>query len=136
VQGKCLNAGQVCLAPDYLLVHKKVVDQLTDRLISTARAFYGESMKDSTSLSRIINARHFQRVSKLLDTSGGKVVFGGNKDAATNYIDLTFIRDPSLTAPVMQEEIFGTFCAWTVALLRLVDVNGHCRPAVTHRISG
>jgi len=107
VAGKCMNAGQVCLAPDYLLVHKDVVERVQEALVKTARAFYGADMKASPDFGRIVNSRHWGRVTKLLETCGGKVVFGGEVDKETNYVSLTLIRDPDVTSPIMQHEIFG-----------------------------
>lgn len=119
LQGKALNAGQVCLSPDYVLAHRDVVDRLTDKMVAAAKRMYcaGSSgsgagagscdMRASPDFGRIVNSRHFARVKALLDGAGGRVVFGGETDADSNYIALTLIREPKLDSAVMKEEIFG-----------------------------
>lgn len=127
LQGKALNAGQVCLSPDYVLAHRDVVDRLTEKMVAAAKRMYcagsaaggagaGSSssssssscdMRGSPDFGRIVNGRHFARVKALLDGAGGRVVFGGESDASQNYIALTLIREPKLESAVMKEEIFG-----------------------------
>ena len=103
--GKFSNAGQTCVAPDYLLVHEAVHDQLLDKLVSTVREFYGPNPKASPDYGRIVNARHHQRLAKLIPS--GRVVTGGDLDEAQRYISPTILRDVAPDSPVMQDEIFG-----------------------------
>ncbi len=105
--GKFLNAGQTCIAPDYLLVERSVQDTLVDKMADTLREFYGASPRTSDSLSRIVSDRHLQRLKGLIESSGGTVVVGGESDDADRYLAPTLIVDPDLDAPIMQEEIFG-----------------------------
>ncbi len=105
VWGKFFNAGQTCLAPDYILVHDAVADRFTDKLAKTIRAFYGDDARRSKDYARIINERHHDRLTKLLE--GCKVVAGGDHDRTDRYIAPTLLRDVSFDAPIMQEEIFG-----------------------------
>lgn len=132
LQGKALNAGQVCLSPDYVLAHKDVVDRLTEKMVAAAKRMYcsgsGSSsgsgagacdMRSSPDFGRIVNGRHFARVKSLLDGAGGRVVFGGETDAASNYVALTLIREPKLEAPIMKEEIFGPL----LPILSVEDVD-------------
>jgi len=76
--GKCLNAGQVCIAPDYVLVRSTVKDRLVEELKKALEGFYGEEPSKSPDLGRIINDRHFERVRGLIE---GNVVHGGQTDA-------------------------------------------------------
>ncbi|OCT91064.1 aldehyde dehydrogenase family 3 member B1 isoform X2 [Xenopus laevis] len=99
------NAGQTCLAPDYVLCTQKTRDQLVEALKATVMEFYGQDPKVSPDLGRIINNRHFHRVSALL--SNGNIVLGGQTDEAEKYIAPTILIDVKESDPVMQEEIFG-----------------------------
>lgn len=108
VWGKFLNAGQTCIAPDYLLVDRTVEGPLLARMSDAVRSFYGADPRTSSDYGRIINERHFERISKLVDGEGaGDVVFGGARDAASRYFAPTALRGTDATAAIMQEEIFG-----------------------------
>lgn len=109
VWGKCFNAGQTCVAPDYLLVHSSVKAELLAAIAQTVTAFYGEDMANSPDYGRIVSDRHFARLQSLMDEALtlGKKVIGGQSNADTRYLGLTVIDDVSLDAKVMQEEIFG-----------------------------
>ncbi len=103
--GKFFNAGQTCLAPDYLLVHKKVQKAFLDELRKTILSFYGEEPRESPDYARIINERHFDRIMKLLKK--GKIVQGGESDRKTRYIAPTIVEGVTHRDPIMEEEIFG-----------------------------
>ena len=105
--GKFLNAGQTCIAPDYILVDRQVKDAFVDKLVAQIGAFYGADPKASSSLGRIINDRHVQRLQGLLDAGAGTVVAGGQVDREARYVAPTITVDPHPESPVMQEEIFG-----------------------------
>lgn len=106
--GKYINAGQTCVAPDYLLVDRRVEGPLAARLRDTVRKFYGDDPRTSGDYGRIVNDKHFARVVRLLDDEGaGEVVFGGERDASQRYLAPTALRGTDPAAPVMQEEIFG-----------------------------
>ena len=105
--GKFLNAGQTCIAPDYVLVERSVQDALVDKMADTLREYYGATPQHSDSLSRIVSDRHLQRLKGLIESSGGTVVVGGESDDAERYLAPTLVVDPDLDAPIMQEEIFG-----------------------------
>lgn len=107
VWGKGLNAGQTCIAPDYVLVERSVQDALVDKMADVLREFYGASPHNSDSFSRIVSDRHLQRLKGLIESSGGTVVVGGESDDDDRYLAPTVIVDPDLDAPIMQEEIFG-----------------------------
>ncbi|MBK7585391.1 MAG: aldehyde dehydrogenase family protein [Myxococcales bacterium] len=103
--GKFFNAGQTCVAPDYVLVHESVEKPFLEKLAATIREFYGDDPQKSPDYARIVNARHHKRVSALIDS--GKVFTGGKTDAEDRYIAPTVLTDVSPDSPVMQEEIFG-----------------------------
>ncbi|KAM3932806.1 aldehyde dehydrogenase family 3 member B1-like [Leptodactylus fuscus] len=99
------NAGQTCLAPDYILCSDNIKEKLLNALQTNIHEFYGEDPKQSPDFGRIINVRHFKRVSALL--TSGKIVTGGQTDESEKYIAPTILVDVKVTDPVMQEEIFG-----------------------------
>lgn len=103
--GKFQNAGQTCVAPDYLMVHKSVKRRLVDEIKRTIVQFYGQDVRKSTDFSRIINERHYSRIIKYLEE--GDIVFGGDHDAVERYIGPTLIENVSPGSRLMQEEIFG-----------------------------
>jgi len=108
--GKCLNAGQTCVAPDYVLVHERVHDALVAELKQALAGFYGSdavTRQASPDLARIINDRNFTRLQALLSGSTAQVAFGGDVDAATRYISPTLLTEVDPASPIMQEEIFG-----------------------------
>ncbi|VVC77303.1 Aldehyde dehydrogenase [Aquicella siphonis] len=104
-RSKFLNAGQVCLAPDFLMVHQSRKDELIGKLISTIRRFYGDDPLQSQDYCRIINQKHFDRISALM--RAGRIIFGGSTRRSDLYISPTLMDQISWDAPVMQEEIFG-----------------------------
>lgn len=103
--GKFFNAGQTCLAPDYLMVHRSVRDKFTELLARTIRDFYGDDPRRSPDYARIINERHFARVASLM--RDGEIVHGGRTDPAERYIEPTLIANAQPGDRIMQEEIFG-----------------------------
>lgn len=103
--GKFINAGQTCLAPDYVLVEASVKDELIDELKASLTTFYGNDPRQSPHYGRIVNDRHFQRLVELLDS--GEIVFGGQQDRQDRYIAPTLILDPPQDSLAMTEEIFG-----------------------------
>ncbi len=105
VWGKFFNAGQTCIAPDYVLVHEKVHDQFVGYLKEATRSFYGEDPKQSPDLARIINRATFDRLVGLINQK--KVVMGGDSDPEQLYIAPTILDQVSIEDEVMQEEIFG-----------------------------
>ncbi len=106
--GKYINAGQTCVAPDYVLVDHRVEGPLTARLRDTVRAFYGDDPSASPDYGRIINDRHFARLTRLADGDGaGEVLFGNDRDEVSRYYSPTAMRGSEPSAAIMQEEIFG-----------------------------
>eukprot|EP00927_Polykrikos_kofoidii_P057954 TRINITY_DN5220_c0_g1_i1.p1 TRINITY_DN5220_c0_g1~~TRINITY_DN5220_c0_g1_i1.p1 ORF type:complete len:528 (-),score=76.15 TRINITY_DN5220_c0_g1_i1:127-1623(-) len=108
LSSKCMNAGQICIAPDYVLVHQDVEAALTRELQETLRSWFGEDASTSGSFSRIIDEKHFCRVQALVESADGDVLPSqGKMDQSSKFIPPTLIKDPSWSSRVMQEEIFG-----------------------------
>ncbi|HYL51007.1 MAG TPA: aldehyde dehydrogenase family protein, partial [Acidimicrobiia bacterium] len=103
--GKYVNAGQTCVAPDYVLVDAQLEDALLDRLRESVHQFYGADPRRSPDYARIVNDRHFERLQRL--ARDGEIVYGGEHDAASRYFAPTALRNVPVGASVMQEEIFG-----------------------------
>ncbi|MCU1539494.1 MAG: aldehyde dehydrogenase [Arthrobacter sp.] len=112
--GRFLNAGQTCVAPDYVLATEEVLEPLQRELATAISALFGPDPATSGSYGRIINDRHFERLAGLAD--GSTVVHGGDRDAASLHFAPTLLR-PAPGDTVMEEEIFGP-------LLPLVPVSG------------
>jgi acyl-CoA reductase-like NAD-dependent aldehyde dehydrogenase len=106
VWGKFYNAGQTCIAPDYILVHSAIEEALCTRMKQTLLDFYGPDPRSSPDFGRIVNARHHQRLTKLLSGSGD-IVVGGDVDEQQRYFAPTILRKVPVNSPVMVDEIFG-----------------------------
>ena len=105
--GKFSNAGQTCVAPDYLLVHEKVYNKFVKILQTTIREFFGKDAQQSPDYGRIINARQFDRLQKLINAERGHVTFGGSTDRVDLYIEPTLIEKVNWQSPSMEDELFG-----------------------------
>ena len=103
--GKFLNAGQTCIAPDYLLVEKSIKEALITKLQECIVKFYGTNPQTSPDYCRIVNERQFNRLKALL--KDGDILTGGQTDLEEKYIAPTLITNVSLESELMQEEIFG-----------------------------
>ncbi|MBF0218789.1 MAG: aldehyde dehydrogenase [Gammaproteobacteria bacterium] len=103
--GKFFNAGQTCVAPDYLLVEQSVRDKLLIALKETITQFYGREVQQSADYGRIINLPHFHRLQRLM--ANQTLYVGGDSDVAELYIAPTLLVDVSPQSLIMQEEIFG-----------------------------
>lgn len=107
--GKFLNAGQTCVAPDFILVHQSVKEPLIEALKKKITAFYSETPLTSLDLARIVNARHWERLVQLLPgpTERERIVAGGEVDRQNCRIAPTILDRVTFDSPVMREEIFG-----------------------------
>lgn len=103
--GKFLNAGQTCVAPDYILVHSSVSTTLAEALKRQIKQFYGDNPESSPDYARIINDQHFTRILTLINRR--YVYSGGRVNPVTRYIEPTILLNPPPNDPVMQDEIFG-----------------------------
>jgi aldehyde dehydrogenase (NAD+) len=102
---KYVNAGQTCVAPDYVLAHKSIANELVEAIRTSITEFYGEDPHASKDYSRVISPKHFSRLTSLI--SSGKVAIGGQSEQAERYIAPTVLVDVDQNSAVMQEEIFG-----------------------------
>ena len=103
--GKTINAGQTCIAPDYLFVHASVKDELLKKIAFHLGQMFGENAQESPYFPRIVNQNAMQRLQKLL--LNGTIIYGGKVDADDKYISPTIIDNVEPDFPIMQEEIFG-----------------------------
>jgi len=103
--GKLINAGQTCIAPDYLLVHESIKDKLLPELVSAIKSFYGENPEESPDYPRIINEPNVERLAIL--TEKVEIYWGGKYDVSSRYFQPTILNNVSFEMPVMQQEIFG-----------------------------
>lgn len=103
--GKTLNAGQTCIAPDYLLIHKSLQQQFVEEFKLAVERLHGRDPRQSEHYVRLVSDRAFDRVAAYLQD--GRVVAGGTINRAERYIEPTLLADVSPSAAVMQEEIFG-----------------------------
>ncbi|SEM52696.1 aldehyde dehydrogenase family protein [Streptacidiphilus jiangxiensis] len=102
---KFRNAGQTCVAPDYVLTDAATAPALAEALERATKALFGADPQTSAAYGRLVNERHFDRVAALL--ASGRTAFGGRADRADRYIEPTVLLDVRPDEPVMQEEIFG-----------------------------
>ena len=105
VFGKLLNCGQTCVAPDYVLCHPEVKQELIEGLIAEIKTQYGENYLENEDYGKIVTKKHFDRINRLIDA--GKTVSGGGSNEATLQIEPTIMDGVTWNDPVMQEEIFG-----------------------------
>lgn len=105
--GKFTNVGQTCVAPDYILVHESVKDDLITALSKTLREFYGQNIQQSPDYGRIVNLKHYHRLTSLLNSAQMNIVFGGHSDEDERYIEPTLLDHVTSDSAIMQEEIFG-----------------------------
>lgn len=120
--GRVMNAGQVCIAPEYVLVHESVADEFTKLVGEKIRELYdseGKGLAESDYVPRIINENHQQRIAALVADAkekGATVAFGGGENKADRYIEPTVLTDVGDDMAIMQEEVFGpvlSIMTWT-----------------------
>ena len=105
VWGKFLNAGQTCIATDYILVHHTVKDKLVEALQQNIVKCYGENMEASPDFSRTVSKKHYAGLKEMLE--GEDILFGGKSNDADNYLSPTLVNEPTLNSKLMAGEIFG-----------------------------
>lgn len=105
--GKFTNAGQTCVAPDYILVNRKVKEDLIKALKNTVTEFYGKDIQASPDFGRIVNQTHFDRLNHLLGVHQSEIVFGGHSDSSTKFIGPTILDGITFNDKIMEDEIFG-----------------------------
>lgn len=117
VWGKFINAGQTCVAPDYVFVHKNVKEKLLENMVKYIEKFFSQALVEEYRFPKIINERHFIRLLGLMES--GKIYYGGKYDQKLNRIEPTILDDVSWESPIMQEEIFGPL----LPILEFSDLN-------------
>ena len=105
--GKGVNAGQTCIAPDYVLAHHSIRERLTDAIAAAFQRFYGDDPTSSKDLANVVNGDHAQRLAGLLADHGGTIVCGGEMDLVASRLAPTVVAEPDPDSPLMTEEIFG-----------------------------
>ncbi|MDX2256204.1 MAG: aldehyde dehydrogenase [Pseudanabaenaceae cyanobacterium bins.39] len=105
IWGKFYNSGQTCVAPDYLLVQKKIKSELIEKMIACLKTFFGENPQQSPDLGRIVNERQFDRLIGLLGE--GRILIGGHSDRDDKFIAPILIDQVSPNSKIMADEIFG-----------------------------
>ena len=103
--GKWLNAGQTCVAPDYILIQEEVMEPFVDELAKAISTFYGADPQTCVDYGRIVSDRHFDRLVSMM--KGGTVAIGGEHESGDRYIAPTVLVDVDVESPLMDEEIFG-----------------------------
>ncbi|GFZ32235.1 aldehyde dehydrogenase [Clostridium zeae] len=121
--GKLINAGQTCIAPDYVLVHKNIKDEFIKKLKETVVSFYGADASKSIDYGRIVNERQLNRLATIIEKDRSKIIYGGNYNLSTLYIEPTIIDNVNWQDAVMEDEIFGPI----LPLLEYEDINAAIR---------
>ncbi|MFS0657883.1 aldehyde dehydrogenase [Niallia alba] len=106
IWGKTLNAGQTCVAPDYIMVHESVKESFIVEMKKTLVNYFGETIEDKEDFGRIVSERHFLRLREMLEVDRKAILFGGKSNRDTRFIEPT-ILDAAWDSATMQEEIFG-----------------------------
>ncbi len=107
---KFVNAGQICIAPDYAIVHESKKEEFVQSMINQIKKHYGENAIESPDFLRIINTKHFLRLKSYIDNSvqqGAKVIYGGAMNEAENYIEPTLVDEVPIDSDLMKYEVFG-----------------------------
>ncbi|SMG09891.1 aldehyde dehydrogenase (NAD+) [Marivirga sericea] len=120
--GKCLNNGQVCIAPDYVFVHESKKAEFVSEVNKAINHFYSENASEESSYARIVNEHHFNRIKSYVDdavSKGAKVELGAKFDESQNYISPTVMTNVSNDSKLMTNEIFGPI----MPIFTFKDVN-------------
>jgi beta-apo-4'-carotenal oxygenase len=125
--GKVMNCGQICLAPDYVLLDPSVETAFVESFIQTMNKFFPNGTQDKDNYARLVNERHFKRITGLLERSKGQVMFGGNSDLADKWIEPTLVKVDSLEDSLLSEEIFGPLLPYYVVQGGLQEMVGIVR---------
>jgi beta-apo-4'-carotenal oxygenase len=105
--GKVHNAGQICLGPDYVLIHPSLEREFVESFKNALEIYLPNGAQASPDYGKIVNDRNFNRIKKLLDNSGGAVLCGGSVDESTRFIEPTLVKVTNSSDSLLSEEIFG-----------------------------
>lgn len=124
--GKLLNAGQVCIGQNYILIDREILPAFVEQLKAAIKEFYPNGQKGSEDYARIVNTRSFQRVKKMLDETHGKILIGGETDEADKFIELTVVEVKDQHDSLIAQESFGPL----IPLLAFDDLDEAIRIAI------
>jgi beta-apo-4'-carotenal oxygenase len=105
--GKLLNAGQVCISQNYIMVDREILPALVEQMKIALKEFLPNGSKASPDYGRIVNKRHFSRIKKMLDETRGEILIGGEVDENENFIELTVVRVDDANDSMIVDESFG-----------------------------
>lgn len=105
VWGKFLNAGQTCIAPDFICVHEDIKEKLVEKMIEYIKKFYSENPEESSDYGRLVHDIHYKHILELLN--GHNVLYGGRHNKDTHFVEPTLLGDITFKSEIMQVEIFG-----------------------------
>jgi beta-apo-4'-carotenal oxygenase len=105
--GKFLNAGQVCISQNYIMVDEEIYDAFIEQMKIAMKEFYPQGAKASPDFSRIVSAHHFNRIKKMLDSTKGTIIIGGETDSSENYIEPTVVLVNDEKDSLIADESFG-----------------------------
>ncbi|WP_438718332.1 aldehyde dehydrogenase [Enterococcus sp. AZ109] len=137
IWGKTINAGQTCVAPDYVVVHQQVKDAFIHEARNVLEEFYGTRIAKSESYARIVNQKHFDRLMDLLEACQDEWLFGGEVNPDDRYIEPTLLEN-SWNSAAMQEEIFGPILpviAYTNLDATIEKINQMAKPLAMYIFS-
>ena len=139
VWGKFLNAGQTCVAPDYVLVDRQAESPLLDAVVRRLSRFYGDGPAASPNLARVVNDAHMERLVQLLGATEGRLVAGGTWDGPSRYFAPTVVAGVRWDDPLMRDEIFGPvlpIVAYDDINEALAELNRRDKPLALYLYSG
>ncbi|KAI1006101.1 Beta-apo-4'-carotenal oxygenase [Podosphaera aphanis] len=105
--GKIMNAGQLCVSQNYILVERDILPAFVEQMKCALHDFYPNGQKSSPDFARIVNKRHFLRIKKMLDDTRGKILIGGGTDEADKFIEITVVKVEDINDSMIVEESFG-----------------------------
>lgn len=117
--GKLINAGQTCIAPDYVVAHKSIKNELGNRMKEVVVEFYGKDASKSRDYGRIVNTKQFDRLFSIIERDKHKIIYGGSTDRDDLYIEPTLLNDVTWQDASMEDEIFGPI----LPIMEYEDIN-------------
>src|SRR5699024_2864901 len=105
--GKFINAGQTCVALDYVIIDASINQQFIKAIQSTIHEFYTKHAKNSEDFGRIVNEKHANRLNSLINNTNGEIVYGGETNVTDRYIEPTIVDNVKFDDVLMEDEIFG-----------------------------
>lgn len=112
--GKFMNSGQVCLSPNYVLIHPSKEAEFVQAFLTTVKQFYPNGADTEGGMGHIVNNRHFKRVEQMLGSTKGTILCGGRTDEAKLFIEPTLVKVDSADDPLVSEEVFGPILSMLV----------------------